>query len=78
MAHWTFRGTHQAEYRGVPATQERVRIRGVHLFRIVEGQIAEEWRLSDVHSLLQQIHAIPYWRQPRAAPAPTRGRWTFE
>jgi steroid delta-isomerase-like uncharacterized protein len=78
VGHWTFRGTHQADYRGVPATHEPVHIRGVHLFRLVDGKIVEEWRTSDVLSLLQQLHAIPYWRQPKAAPPSPPRRWRDE
>ncbi len=74
VGHWTLRGTHQAEWRGVPATHEQVTITGVHLFRIAAGQIVEEWRNSDALGLLQQLHAIPLWRPTRADPATRRVR----
>ena len=65
-AHWTFQGTHHAEWRGIPATLQAVTIRGMHLFRIAAGQITDEWRTNDALGLLQQLGAIAWWRTPKA------------
>ena len=52
-------GTHQAGALGVPATGRRVRIAGIVLARILDGQIVEAWNSWDQLGLLRQIGAIP-------------------
>jgi steroid delta-isomerase-like uncharacterized protein len=41
---WTFRGTHTGSgYEGLPATGTPVEVRGITIWRIVDGRILEEW-----------------------------------
>ena len=41
---WTFRGTHTGSgYEGLPPTGTRVEVRGITIWRIVDGRIVEEW-----------------------------------
>ena len=41
---WTFQGTHTGSgYEGLPATGTRVEVRGITIWRIVDGRIVEEW-----------------------------------
>jgi len=41
---WTFRGTHTAGgYGGLPATGTPIQMRGITIWRIVDGKIREEW-----------------------------------
>ncbi|MGO8997521.1 MAG: ester cyclase [Polyangiaceae bacterium] len=41
---WTFRGTHSHDgYGGLPATGTPVAMRGITVWRIVDGKIREEW-----------------------------------
>ena len=41
---WTFRGTHtHAGYGGLPATGARIEMRGITVWRIVDGRIHDEW-----------------------------------
>ena len=41
---WTFQGTHTGSgYEGLPPTGTRVEIRGITIWRIVDGRIVEEW-----------------------------------
>jgi steroid delta-isomerase-like uncharacterized protein len=54
---WT--GTHRGPFLGVPATGRRVRGQGIVILRIANGKIAEEWELSDLLGLLQQLGAVP-------------------
>jgi steroid delta-isomerase-like uncharacterized protein len=49
------RGTHQAEYLGIPATGRPVSYVSHEFYRIDDGLIAEEWICSDMASLLRQI-----------------------
>jgi predicted ester cyclase len=49
------RGTHQAEYLGMPATARSVSYVSHEFYRVKDGLIAEEWICSDMASLLRQI-----------------------
>jgi steroid delta-isomerase-like uncharacterized protein len=40
---WTFRGTNTAAGYGLPPTGARVELRGITVWRIVDGRIREEW-----------------------------------
>jgi len=41
---WTFRGTHTGGgYAGLPPTGTKVEVRGITIWRIVDGRIREEW-----------------------------------
>jgi steroid delta-isomerase-like uncharacterized protein len=56
---FTARGTHGGEIVGVPATGRDVMIQGITISRCRDGKIVEEWEVSDVLGLMQQIGAIP-------------------
>ena len=45
---WIFRGTHTAGgYAGLPATGTPIQMRGITIWRIVDGKIREEWSCFD-------------------------------
>ncbi len=56
---YTGRGTHQGAFAGIPATGKQVQFSGIDIFRIANGQMAEEWLMYDQLGLLQQIGAMP-------------------
>lgn len=60
---YTFRGTHQGEFMGVPATGREVTFAGVVISRFADGKWAEDWESLDVVGLMQQLGA------PAPAPA---------
>ena len=66
VVHDRIRGTHQAEFMGVPATGREVTIDFIHIFRIAGGRIAERWGLVDAMGLMQQLGAVPA-QQPAGA-----------
>jgi steroid delta-isomerase-like uncharacterized protein len=51
---WTLRGTHTGEFNGIAATGRRVTSRGVDIFRMADGKIAERWAYDD-GSLMRQL-----------------------
>lgn len=51
----TFRGTHQGDLEGIPATGRHVTYSSNEIYRVTDGLIAEEWICSDVASLFRQI-----------------------
>jgi steroid delta-isomerase-like uncharacterized protein len=53
------RGTHQAEFMGVPASDRQVNFQSVEIYRLSDAKIAEQWVVMDVLGLLQQLGAIP-------------------
>ncbi len=53
---WSMRGTHRAEFMGVPATGRQVCLQACVIFRIENGCIAELWPVIDHAGLLQQLH----------------------
>ena len=61
-------GAQQGSFLGVPPTGRRVRGRGIVIIRIEDGKIAEEWEMSDLLGLLQQLGAVPSF-QPDTEPA---------
>ena len=59
MARWTFFGTQQGEYYGLPPTNKQVTYSGINIFRIADGKIAEIWDISDRLWLWQQLGVLP-------------------
>jgi len=56
---WTFTGTHQGAFMGIPPTGKEVCIGAMEFNRLVGSQVAEHWVQLDQLSLLQQLGAIP-------------------
>jgi steroid delta-isomerase-like uncharacterized protein len=61
---WTWRGTQQGPFLGIPPTGEAVAGSGIGLFRIANGRIVEDFVQEDTFGLLQQLGAIPAPGQP--------------
>ena len=59
IACWTFRGTHQGEYFGVPPTGQTITYSGVNGFRIKDNQLTESWDIWDSINLFQQLGLLP-------------------
>jgi len=55
----TVEGTHKGGQLGVAPSGKRVRIAGIVIVRIANGQIAEGWNSWDQLGLLRQIGALP-------------------
>ena len=56
---WTSRGTHVAEWFGLPATGKSVVTQGVDIFLMRDGRLAEHWDVVDVTNFLVQAGALP-------------------
>jgi len=57
-AHFEGSGTNTGEGNGFPATGRSIRVRGMTIFRLVDGRIIEEWSSFDQYALLQQLGLI--------------------
>jgi len=53
----TFRGTHQGEFLGLPATGRAIEYVSYEFYRIADGRFAEEWICSDLATLQAQLTA---------------------
>jgi steroid delta-isomerase-like uncharacterized protein len=56
---WTANCTHMGEFLGIPATGKPIVVKGIEVFRIADGKIAELWVSMDNLGMLQQIGVIP-------------------
>jgi len=56
---WTANYTHKGEFVGIPATGKSIEQKGMEVFRIENGKIAEVWFCSDELGALKQMGAIP-------------------
>ncbi len=55
---WTSHGTHMGELSGIPATNRRVTVTGITIYRFAGGRIVEEWNSSDTLGLLRQLGVV--------------------
>lgn len=56
---WTATGTNTGQGNGLPATGKKGSMRGITVWRIVDGKIREEWSAFDRMRMMQQLALIP-------------------
>jgi steroid delta-isomerase-like uncharacterized protein len=56
---WTYRGTHQGAFQGIPPTGRQVTLTGISIWSVEGGKIVESWHELDTLGLMQQLGAIP-------------------
>ncbi len=59
VARFTFTGTHQGEFRGIPATGRKFSVASINIGRFKDGKLVESWGNSDALGAMQQIGVIP-------------------
>jgi steroid delta-isomerase-like uncharacterized protein len=59
VAYLRGQGTHLGEFRGIPATGNRINVPSITIVRMANGKLAERWNLVDSYGLLQQLGVIP-------------------
>lgn len=55
-ANFTYTGTHQAAYFGVPPSGKRITFNSCDIFLVRGGLIAAHWGAADIAGLLKQLH----------------------
>jgi predicted ester cyclase len=55
----TMTGTHDGEYKGIPATGRHVAAESAELFRVANGRFVGYWCLTNVASLMRQLTEEP-------------------
>jgi steroid delta-isomerase-like uncharacterized protein len=56
---YTLRGTHKGAFMGIPPTGKQIAVKGVNIYRISEGKIAETWDFLDTFSMMAQLGVLP-------------------
>lgn len=56
---WTVNSTFKGDFMGMPANGKPLVIKGIEMFRIADGKIAELWVCMDDLGMLQQMGVIP-------------------
>ena len=59
VVRWLATGTQDGDLPGVPATGKRVAAAGIWIHRLAGGKVVEQWGVSDMLGLLQQLGAFP-------------------
>jgi len=54
-----YRGTHQGELMGIPATGKPVNVAGIEIVRVEGNTLAERWATIDQLGMLQQLGVVP-------------------
>lgn len=59
VVRWRMDGTYQEKFPGIDVqpTGQSARLRGVAIYRLEDGVLAERWVVSDLHGLLQEVKA---------------------
>lgn len=55
---FTFTGTQNGDLFGVPPSGRAISVRQIAIYRLENGQVLEEWEISDQLGLMQQIGAL--------------------
>ena len=54
-----FTGKHTGEAMGIPPSGQAITIRGIEIWRVADGKIAERWGVVDVSDVLQKAGVLP-------------------
>jgi steroid delta-isomerase-like uncharacterized protein len=56
---YSLRGTHKHDFMGIAATGKQVNVTGIHIYRVSEGKLQEEWENWDMLGLMRQLGVLP-------------------
>jgi steroid delta-isomerase-like uncharacterized protein len=54
---WT--GTHKGSFMGIPATEKKVEVNFIDMWRLENGMCLENWVRMDIMGLMQQLGVVP-------------------
>jgi len=52
---FSWRGTHQGAFMGIPATGRKIDVPGIIIYRLADNKIVEHWMQIDSAALMQQL-----------------------
>jgi steroid delta-isomerase-like uncharacterized protein len=56
---YTLSGTHGKDFMGIPTTEKKVSVTGIHIYRVTDGKLQEEWENWDMLGLMRQLGVLP-------------------
>ncbi len=59
VGRYSYRGTHQGTFFGIPATGKEVTMRTINIWRVEGGQLAEHWDEINLYDVLAQVGVVP-------------------
>ena len=59
VTRWAVRGTHKGPLMGIPPTNKPATWVSIHINRVVDGQITEDWHASDLLGVMRQVGIFP-------------------
>jgi steroid delta-isomerase-like uncharacterized protein len=59
VTHWSATGTHKGQFKGIPATGNKISFTAMDIDKILDGKFTECWTNMDELSLMQQLGVIP-------------------
>ena len=51
---------HSGDFKGIPATHKKIEIRYMDFWKVVDGEIVDNWVMVDFPSILQQLGIDPF------------------
>ena len=59
VTRWTAIGTHNGPLMGIPPSGKSMKVAGISIDRVINGQMVEGWYQFDALGMFQQVGAIP-------------------
>lgn len=56
---YSVRGTHQKDFMGIAATGKQISFTGIHIYRVGDHKLQEEWENWDMIGLMRQLGVVP-------------------
>ena len=56
---YSLRGTHQNDFMGIAATGKQINVTGIHIYRVDDSKLQEEWENWDMLGLMRQLGVVP-------------------
>jgi predicted ester cyclase len=59
VENWIMTGKHVGDAMGIPASNQDIRVRGMELWRVANGKVAEHWGVVDISDVLEKAGLVP-------------------
>ena len=56
----TWTGTQKEDYQGIPATNKKVNVHFIDIWKVEDGKLKENWVQMDTMELMQQLGKMPF------------------
>lgn len=58
VKHWSFKGTHDGEFFGIPATNKKLDLSGTTIVQMKDGKVLQEQDFYDTYSFMKQLGLV--------------------